>query len=32
MLRREKESIMDFLEIWYSENTRKNIEKIKIYS
>jgi len=32
MLRREEESIREFLEIWYSENTRKNIERINIHN
>lgn len=31
MKRREKDSIIEFADIWYSENTWKNLEKIKIY-
>lgn len=29
--RREKDSIIEFADIWYSESTWKNLEKIKIY-
>ena len=32
MIKREKASIQEFVDIWYSENTRKNLKKIKIYS
>lgn len=31
MMRRERESIRAFVDIWYSEATRANIRKIKIY-
>ncbi|HXG31330.1 MAG TPA: enoyl-CoA hydratase/isomerase family protein [Thermodesulfobacteriota bacterium] len=29
--RRERDSILEFVDIWYSEDTWKNLEKIKIY-
>jgi enoyl-CoA hydratase/carnithine racemase len=29
---RERESVLEFVEIWYSEKTWKNLEKIKIHS
>ncbi len=32
MTRREKDSISEFTEIWYSENTWKNLKEIKIYA
>ena len=32
MVKREKESIREFVDIWYSENTWKNLEEIKIHS
>ena len=32
MLCREEESILEFLEIWYSKSTRKNIKGIKIHN
>ncbi len=32
MIRREAESIQEFLDIWYSEKMRKNLQGIKIYS
>ncbi len=31
MIQREKKSIETFLDIWYSEPTRSNLAKIKIY-
>jgi enoyl-CoA hydratase/carnithine racemase/ribosomal protein S18 acetylase RimI-like enzyme len=31
MMKREKESIQAFVEIWYSEETWENLKKIKIY-
>ncbi len=31
MKRRERDSIIEFADIWYSEGTWKNLEKIKIY-
>ncbi len=31
MQRKEEESIKEFVEIWYSESTRKNLDNIKIY-
>ncbi len=31
MKRREKESLLEFVEIWYSETTRANLKTIKIY-
>ncbi len=31
MKRRERDSIIEFADIWYSESTWKNLEKIKIY-
>jgi len=32
MFKREKDSIQEFVDIWYSEKTWKNLEKIKIHS
>lgn len=32
MVKREKDSIREFVDIWYSEKTWKNLEKIKIHS
>ena len=32
MVKREKDSIREFVDIWYSEETWKNLEKIKIHS
>ena len=32
MVNREKDSIREFVDIWYSEKTRRNLEEIKIYS
>ncbi len=32
MVKREKDSIREFVEIWYSERTWKNLEEIKIHS
>ncbi len=32
MIDREKDSIREFVSIWYSESTRKNLAEIKIYS
>lgn len=32
MVKREKDSIQEFVDIWYSEKTRKNLEEIKIHS
>jgi hypothetical protein len=31
MRRRESSSIREFVEIWYSDATRANLQKIKIY-
>lgn len=32
MVKREKDSIREFVDIWYSEKTRRNLEEIKIHS
>ena len=32
MIKREKDSILEFVDIWYSENTWKNLQEIKIRS
>jgi enoyl-CoA hydratase/carnithine racemase len=32
MVKRERESILEFADIWYSEKTRENLKEIKIYS
>jgi len=32
MVNREKDSIREFVDIWYSEKTRRNLEEIKIHS
>jgi Delta3-Delta2-enoyl-CoA isomerase len=32
LVKREKDSILEFVEIWYSENTWKNLQEKKIYS
>ncbi len=32
MVKREKDSIQEFVDIWYSEKTWKNLEEIKIHS
>jgi len=32
IMKREKDSILEFVEIWYSENTWKNLQEKKIYS
>lgn len=32
MIKREKDSIREFVDIWYSEKTRRNLEEIKIHS
>jgi len=31
-MKREKDFILEFVEIWYSENTWKNLQEKKIYS
>jgi enoyl-CoA hydratase/carnithine racemase len=32
MIKREKDAILEFVDIWYSEQTWENLKKIKIYS
>ena len=32
MVKREKDSIREFVDIWYLEETWENLKKIKIYS
>jgi hypothetical protein len=31
MIKREKDAILEFVDIWYSEQTWENLKEIKIY-
>jgi len=32
MVKKEKDSILEFVDIWYSKETWKNLQEIKIHS
>jgi len=32
MIQRENDSVREFVDIWYSDNTWENLKEIKIYS